>query len=117
MVANRGELDGVRLLSEDRVLSFLERRPDYDLHDETYAAHFPMGMGAFHLAAPGVVPEPPAGTRVLNHGGAGGSIGWADVDSGLAFAICHNRMWAGLPDPPYYPLIEAIWEVAAEQAG
>ena len=30
---------------------------------------------------------------VLNQPGAGGSTGWAELDTGLAVAICHNRQF------------------------
>jgi CubicO group peptidase (beta-lactamase class C family) len=91
MIANRGELDGVRLLTEERVLSFLQPRSDAAEHDETYGRPMPVGYGGFWLAAPGGQ----EGGRVLSHTAAGGSLAWADVDTGLAVAFCHNRMGGG----------------------
>jgi CubicO group peptidase (beta-lactamase class C family) len=91
MLAGRGELDGVRLLSEDRVMSFLEPRSDISEHDETYGRPMPVGVGGYWLAAPGGQAE----GRIISHTGAGGTLGWADVDTGLAVAFCHNRMGGG----------------------
>ena len=31
--------------------------------------------------------------------GLGGSIGWADLDNGLAVAVCHNRHGLAYADP------------------
>jgi CubicO group peptidase (beta-lactamase class C family) len=102
MLAGRGELDGVRLLSEERVLSLLEARPAEP--DEIYGRVMPVGVGALWLAAPGGQD----GGRVLSHTAAGGTLAWADVDSGLAVAFCHNRMGAaGLG-----PLARAVHAVA-----
>jgi CubicO group peptidase (beta-lactamase class C family) len=91
MIANRGALDGVRLLSEERVLSFLRPRSDPAEPDETYGRPMPVGEGGFWLAAPGGQ----EGGRVLAHTAAGGTLAWADVDTGLAVAFCHNRMGGG----------------------
>jgi CubicO group peptidase (beta-lactamase class C family) len=108
MVANRGELDGVRLLSEERVLSFLEPRSDAAEHDETYGKPMPVGLGGMWLAAPGGQAE----GRILSHTAAGGTLAWADVDTGLAVAFCHNRMGGGgLP-----ALAQAVHRVAAAAA-
>jgi CubicO group peptidase (beta-lactamase class C family) len=103
MLANRGELDGVRLLSERRVVAMLEPRPAE--RDETYGRVMPVGVGALWLAAPG---GQGAG-RVLSHTAAGGTIAWADVDSGLAVAFCHNRMGGG----GLKPLAAAVHAAAA----
>jgi CubicO group peptidase (beta-lactamase class C family) len=104
MYAGRGELDGVRLLSEERVMSFLEPRSDIAEHDETYGRSMPVGFGGLWLAAPGGQAQ----GRILSHTAAGGTLGWADVDSGLAVAFIHNRMaGGGLP-----VLAEAVHRIA-----
>jgi CubicO group peptidase (beta-lactamase class C family) len=94
MVANGGELDGVRLLSEERVNSFLQPRPDFDEVDLFTGYPAPVGVGAFQLGRGPVIGEYP---RILMHGGAGGSIAWADLDARFSVAICHNRMFSALP--------------------
>ncbi|MET1084817.1 MAG: serine hydrolase domain-containing protein [Burkholderiales bacterium] len=115
MLANRGELDGVRLLSEERVLSFLEPRPDFLGMDAVYGKVQPIGAGGFHLHAQGVISRELEDRRILCHIGAGSSLGWADLDSGLAFAICHNRMAPYTPESPYPGLGEAVIAAASER--
>lgn len=104
MIAGHGELDGVRLLSRERVEALLERRPSYDTPDETYGRRMPVGTGGFWLELPDV----PADVRALGHTGAGGSVAWAEPDSGLAVAICHNRMFAAGGEPPFRALVQAV---------
>ena len=100
MVANGGELDGVRLLSEQRLRSFLQPRPGIDEIDPVTGQVAPVGIGAFHLARGNpVIGDYPG---VLAHGGAGGTIAWADLDSRLAVSICHNRMFSS-PPPGGHP--------------
>jgi len=115
LFANGGELDGVRLLSEERIEGFLEPRPEYDGHDETYGKRFPVSVGGYWLTAPGVVPPDVESPRILCHTGAGGSIAWADLDTGLSAAICHNRMiFDG--SQPFAGVGDALRAIAAEAA-
>jgi CubicO group peptidase (beta-lactamase class C family) len=112
MIANGGELDGVRLLDESRVRSFLTPRDDYDAPDETYGRQMPVGNAAFWLRAPGVAP---AGDdlEILAHTGAGGSIGWAELRARVGAAICHNRMFGAGGEPPFAALGAAVHDLAA----
>ena len=98
VLAGGGELDGVRLLSEERVRNFSVPRPpcQYDL---TVGIPNTGSIGGFHLVASTAdVPRPvhmaPAGPnpRTFGHPGFGGQIGWADPDAGLAVGLLHNRM-------------------------
>jgi CubicO group peptidase (beta-lactamase class C family) len=115
LYAQRGEAGGVRLLSEDRVLSMLEPRPEVDLVDETFGMPFPVGVGGLWLGASDVsLRGSYDDRRILAHTGAGGSIGWADVDSGLAVAICHNRMFMVAPEPPFGAFGDAVFELARQ---
>ena len=116
MLAQGGELDGVRLLSEDRVRLFSVPGPPVD-HDFVYGVPHGGGIGGFWLSAPmvGKPPHPlmaPAGKtpRTFGHPGAGGSIGWADPDAGLAVAITHNRMFsvATQEESPLQPIGKAV---------
>jgi CubicO group peptidase (beta-lactamase class C family) len=55
---------------------------------------------------------------ILCHPGAGGSIGWGDTATGLAVAICHNRMFSRIEDPTQQPWIaigDAARAMAADQ--
>ena len=69
-----------------------------------------MGVGGFWIKAPGVVSDDSA--RILAHTGAGGSIGWADLDAGLSFAVCHNAMAGQRPRRGYGHLAELLREYA-----
>ena len=92
MLANGGQLNGIRLMSEDRVRLFNVRRPPAD-YDAYYGVPHLGSIGGFHLA--GSHGMGPAGTNphTFGHTGAGGSVGWADPDTHLAVAITHNRMF------------------------
>lgn len=93
MLANGGELDGVRLLSEDRVAGFRIPRDNPDEPDPVYMGGTVLiGQGGFWLGAPNTPVASARDSHVLCHPGMGGSIGWADPRSKLAVAITHNRM-------------------------
>src|SRR5262245_610782 len=87
MIANDGQLDGVRLLSAERIRACLAPRPDTDKVDIGRGIVTRVGVGGYWLAADGV----PGHGRILCHPGLGASVGWADLDNRLAVAICHNR--------------------------
>nr|WP_207933056.1 serine hydrolase [Actinomadura sp. GC306] len=119
MLAGHGELDGVRLLPADRVDGFTEPRdeagvPDRYLGGVAHVSAFGYWLGGSSPAAnPAVGPDP----RILHHPGAGGSISWAELDTGLAVSICHNRMHEGPFEPsghPFVPIAEAVRAVAAD---
>jgi CubicO group peptidase (beta-lactamase class C family) len=100
---------GGRFLSEDRVKSLLEPRADFDGHDATYGWRLPVGTGGFWLEAPGVAEGV---ERVLSHPGAGGTVAWAELDSGLTVAICHDRMFGAVAEHPFTAIAEGVREVA-----
>lgn len=113
LLANRGELDGVRLLSEERVLACLEPSEGMGGFDATNGGPGnPTGAGGYALDVdPFTIPGGP-GKRVLSQAGAGGSVGWADVDNGISIAICHNSMFIPVSEPPFGPLGVALYEAA-----
>lgn len=93
VLANRGELDGVRLLSEDLLMSLTARRDNPSQIDAVMAGG---GRQPLDLTVGGYwKSEVVAGTgnHFLCHGGVGGSIGWADLDNRVAVSICHSRMF------------------------
>ena len=109
MLANGGELDGVRLLSEHRVRTFHVPRPPSD-YDPVSGTPHNGTIGGFHFAgSPGMGAM---GTNPLafGHNGAGGSLGWADPTHRLAVAIQHNRMVAHGPpeESPLTPIGTAV---------
>jgi CubicO group peptidase (beta-lactamase class C family) len=95
MLANGGQLGGVRLLSEERVASFAAPRPHFEDADPVFfGMKVPIGWAGFWLGGAEAPPvSAPRNMRALCHPGMGGSIGWADPDSKLAVAFCHNRMF------------------------
>lgn len=105
MLAGGGELDGVRLLSAERVASFSSVRDNGDEPDPVmFGMPIPISVGGYWLGGHRVT-----GPRAIWHPGAGGSIGWADPDQHLAVAVCHNRMFnARTPeDDPILPITKA----------
>lgn len=82
-IANGGEVDGIRFLSRQLVAGLTgERslRPDRNLY-VPLAFH----LGYHSLPVGGMMPG-------FGHVGLGGSLGWADPASGVAFALVHNRL-------------------------
>jgi CubicO group peptidase (beta-lactamase class C family) len=102
---------GGSLLSEERVESLLEPRPDFDGPDVTYGTRLPVGVGGFWLEAPGVADGI---DRVLAHPGVGGSIAWAEPGTGLSVAICHDRMFLAVPEHPFTAIAEAVRAVVKQ---
>jgi CubicO group peptidase (beta-lactamase class C family) len=81
-IANGGRLDGTQFLSRELVAGLSGRRslrPDGNL---VIPMAFHLG---YHRLPLDVVPG-------FGHVGLGGSLGWADPDSGLAFGFVHNRL-------------------------
>jgi CubicO group peptidase (beta-lactamase class C family) len=114
MLAQGGELEGVRFLSEERIRSFSVSRSHREEFDPVVWRVLNLGMGGFHLGGESPPAPPVVGNNphTLCHPGAGGSIGWADPDARLAVAICHNRMF-NAPTPegnPFVPIGNAVRE-------
>jgi len=101
MLANGGQLDGVRVLPEEQVRAGLRERPDAMVDDVTAGRVRLIGRGGWWLGGdrPGADPLVASGTNVLWHPGLGGSTGLADLDRRLGLVICHNRLfeWEGVP--------------------
>ncbi|MFL6679619.1 MAG: serine hydrolase domain-containing protein [Burkholderiaceae bacterium] len=94
MLAGGGALDGVRVLSQDLVATLNIPRPDSAEPDPVmFGFPLPLTIGGFWSGGE----HPPVcsakSPRALCHPGQGGSIGWADPDTQLAVAICHNRLF------------------------
>ena len=105
MLAQGGELDGVRMLSAERVANFSNILDNGDELDPVmFGIPIPISVGGYWLGGPRVT-----GPRAIWHPGAGGSIGWADPDQQLAVAVCHNRMFntRDLADDPILPISKA----------
>jgi len=121
LLANRGRLGNMRLLSAARVLSFCEPRPFVDEVDRVLGHIVPIGMGGFWLGGryPGSEPTVGDSPHVLCMVGGGQTVAWADLDSRLSAAICHNRMFSNHPplsrtEHPFVALADAVRAVAGK---
>jgi CubicO group peptidase (beta-lactamase class C family) len=87
--ATVGDVDGIRLLAEEtiRAASVVQS----DGMDEVLG--WPTKVGLGFALPPFLGPECPAGS--FGHGGAGGSLGFADPDSRLGFGYVTSRMKLG----------------------
>jgi CubicO group peptidase (beta-lactamase class C family) len=107
-----GEVDGVRLLSERTVDA--ARTPQTDTVPtppelSVITANPPrFGLG-FQLPRPTM--DAMLGPGSFGHTGAGGRLGFAHPESGVAFGFtCDTMLWDGLtrPDPRWTPLLAAL---------
>jgi CubicO group peptidase (beta-lactamase class C family) len=88
--ATLAELDGVRLLApetRERARAVESEGPDKVILLPT---RFGLGFALSPMLAPG------CGEQCYGHPGAGGSLGFADPESGLAFGYVMNKMMLGL---------------------
>ncbi|SDG38861.1 serine hydrolase domain-containing protein [Pseudonocardia oroxyli] len=119
MIACGGRLGDVRMLSEERLRAQLQPRPDADKPDLVSGVPRMLGIGGYYVGGQ----APPANalyagsTSILGHPGAGSSNAWADLDSGLAVALIHNRMFDEPPnrdDHPFIPIVEVLQRFARQ---
>ncbi len=93
MLAQGGELDGVRLLSRELVDTLYTMRDDPDEPDAVmYGVPIPLTIGGFWLGTDYPPTCAVGSNSAICHPGFGNSIGWADRERRLAVSICHNRM-------------------------
>lgn len=119
VIAEGGELDGVRLLSEERVADFT--RPRKGAYDPDKVLPIPVWFGAagFWLGGEAGVSDPLVGDHreIVYSPGAGGSLAWADMRNRISVAICHNNMDTSMvlePERTFAPVVKAVREVIAE---
>jgi CubicO group peptidase (beta-lactamase class C family) len=112
--AQGGALDGTRLLSTDRVRSFLQPRACAFPAGSIAGARSVIGAGGLMIGA--AVPDHAEvlgfqGDSVLWHPGAGGAVGFADLDAELAVMICHNEFFDERPHAahPFAPIVRAVY--------
>jgi CubicO group peptidase (beta-lactamase class C family) len=108
LLAGGGELDGTRLLSEER-LRWCCTRPEPVPNDEFDLDDKIIGRGGYHLPVPNN--NQPSyyhaigqGPGIITHSGSGGQLAWADLDTQLAVAILRNRMTSPTNNPTTDPL-------------
>jgi CubicO group peptidase (beta-lactamase class C family) len=83
-IANGGSIDGSQFLSKELVAG-LTGKPSLLLDRNIFV---PL---SFHLGYHSL-PVPPGLMPGFGHAGLGGSVGWADPESGLSFGFVHNRL-------------------------
>jgi CubicO group peptidase (beta-lactamase class C family) len=106
-LARGGELEGARVLSSRVIEQAIVEHSNGP--DAVLGLPYRWGLG-FMLT----IPEHPFGPnqRAFGHTGAGGSLGFADLDARVGFAYAMNQMgtFSGLEDPRWPPLVEAAYE-------
>lgn len=111
-MAGGGEVDGVRLMQPDTVATLASVQ--HDQVELVQERHYRQGLGVL-LNSPDAVymgPHPEA----FGHHGIGGSIGFADPVSKVAFGYSVNRMHAvGTNGPRAARLIDAVYAALEER--
>jgi len=103
-LANGGEIDGVRILSQAMLsAATIEHSSGHDLVNQRPSR---FGLG-FQLTQP----ERPLGPNpgAFGHFGAGGSLGYCDPQAGIAFAYVTNDMGPRWQNPRNRALIDAVY--------
>jgi CubicO group peptidase (beta-lactamase class C family) len=112
ILAGGGALGGRRLLSRDRVDMLSRKRPGAEQPDPVYFnAVMPISERGYWLHDDTTAFTCPVkAVSAICSPGAGASLGWADPDTGLAVAFCHNRMTAPLrcQDNPLREIADVI---------
>jgi CubicO group peptidase (beta-lactamase class C family) len=119
LIANRGALGDVRLLSEERVRSFNRFREGAHDADKILTMPVWFGTAGYWLGGEQGASDPLVGDHrdIVVSPGAGGSMAWADFRNGLAVAFCHNNMDAvGVlePERTMAPIVRAIEEIVTD---
>ena len=97
------EVDGIRLLTPETVAKVSETQTSGP--DKCLMLESTFGLG---FMTSGVM-TPMLGPSSIGHAGAGGSLGFADADSGIGFGYVMNQMQMNLAgDPRPAGLIEAV---------
>jgi CubicO group peptidase (beta-lactamase class C family) len=97
------EVDGIRLLTPETVAKVSETQTSGP--DEVLMLESTFGLG---FMTSGLM-TPMLGKSSIGHAGAGGSLGFADADSGVAFGYVMNQMQMNLAgDPRPAGLIDAV---------
>jgi len=104
-----GEVEGVRLLSDEAVA----RATEVQSSGKDCVIGQPLTFGLGFGLSPTFGPS--AGRKAFGHSGAGGSVAFADPERGLSFAYVMNQMQLSMSeaDPRSQSLITACYEATA----
>lgn len=97
LLAQGGELNGVRLLSERTVDRFSVPAPPV-IYDYTIGKPHLLSIGGYHIAGRPLMAPAGDSPTLFGFPGAGGAVGWADPVSRLAVGIAHNRMFSNFDE-------------------
>ncbi|MCV7441200.1 beta-lactamase family protein [Mycobacterium paraense] len=84
VLANGGRIDGKKYLSE-QLARGLTGEPRRKWPDANMVVPMPFHLGYHESPVPGLL-------KGFGHVGLGGTLGWADPESGSAFGFVHNRL-------------------------
>ena len=84
VLANDGRIDGKKYLSKELVRG-LTGQPLRKWPDANMVVPMPFHLGYHESPVPGLL-------KGFGHVGLGGTLGWADPESGSAFGFVHNRL-------------------------
>ena len=104
-LAHGGDLDAVHVLAPATIAAaIVEQSKGQDLVIQQVETRFGLGFMLTNTFVP-LGPNP----RAFGHSGAGGSLGFADLDAGIGFGYVMNQMQNNLSgDPRVAGLIEAV---------
>jgi CubicO group peptidase (beta-lactamase class C family) len=110
--ATIGEVDGARLLRQETVDAMTVPQTTGAEPWEAvpgFVSEFSLGFMTPRAIEP-MMGTPLLGPRSFGHPGAGGSLGFANPDAGIAFGYVMNRMANAIPDPRLAGLLAATAE-------
>jgi len=116
VLAGRGKLDDVRLLSDERAAALVEPRDNpYDA-DKVLPIPVWFSKSGYWIGGEPGFSEPLVGDHrdILVSPGAGGSLAFADLRDNIAVAICKNNMDAPAilePERTFAPIMRAVREI------
>lgn len=120
LLAEGGELDGVRLLSKERAAGLTKVRDG--AHDPDKLLPIPVwfGRAGCWLGGEPMASDPLVGDHreIIVSPGAGYNLAWADLKDHIAVTIFHNNMDTAAvmePERPFAPIVRAIREIVAER--
>ncbi len=111
MLANEGELDGVRLLSRERTRGLLQPRSVEEEFEPVLMRPWRLSTGGFFLAS-SHKPAVGSSDEMLFGMGMGGAVAWADMKTRTAVSVAHNKM-LNARSPDTDPILEIATAVRA----
>jgi CubicO group peptidase (beta-lactamase class C family) len=87
-LAGSGQLDGVRIMSEERIRAMTEQQPLR--RDLVISVEIPWGLG--YMLGGGIITTQGPRATAFGHAGFGGSIGFSDPEIEMAFGFVPNAL-------------------------